>query len=91
MTFIDAAIPQLIILYLTEMPSDHLPIMLQVYLHPILTFLHRMLVDVQPLDLVPYKGEIVIEVFDLHQTLMRQHDPRYILLEVFYAGFCRGR
>lgn len=62
--------------------------MLQVYLHPILTFLHRMLVNVQPLDLVPHKGEVIIEVFNLHQALMGQHDPRYILLEVSYVRFC---
>lgn len=64
------------------MPRDHLPIVSQVQLHPILAFLHRMMINVQPLGLIPHKGEVIIEVFNLHQALLRQHDPSYIFLEV---------
>ena len=66
MALVDTAIPQLIILYLTKMASDDLPIVFEINLHPVLAFFDGVLVNVQPFGLIAHKGEVVIEVFDLH-------------------------
>lgn len=69
------------------MPRDDLPVLFEVDLHPILAFFDRMLVDVQPSRLIPYKGKVVIEVFNLHEAMLRKHDPCNVLVEMFDGGF----